>query len=275
MGSDAFATEGRNDVTLSHWWQILTLYEVIIVWPLAFVALLLLFRAKTLKARVAYGATLVLIFAPFIHRWIGDLYFDYLCEHKAGEFIYRTVDNVEGVLQMRPRDGSKDYFDRMAAGDIPEDPWGHTNAEARYPWTFLGHYEFFETRQTEVSNRISMSKLFHSSMKATPDHGQSIVRYYGYNGRDLSSFRKLFAQVPRSTYGYTWTGSRSPLDIWFNVFPGEIRVVDLEEDETLAFLRGFYRSRPVNICPSGKSELFVLRFLEKVLRPKEGKREAS
>lgn len=262
-------------MTLSHWWQILTLYEVILVWPLALVTLLLAARSKSRRRQLIGVGVIVLLFTPFIHRWVGDLYFDYLCEHEAGEFIYRTVDNVEGILQMRPRDGSKDYFDRMAAGDIPEDPWGHTNAEARYPWTFLGSYEFFETKQTEVTNRISTSKLFHSSMKAPPDRNQPFVRYSGYNGRDLGSFRKQFAEVPKSNYGYTWRGDQSQLDAWFNVFPGEIRVVDLQGDITLAVSRGFFRSRPMNTCPPGKNELFVLRFIEKVLRPKELKREAS
>ena len=121
------AREGDAAVTLGQWWQILTLYEVLLVWVLAFGTLVWLSRAKTRRSRVLGGVVLVLLFTPFFHRWAGDLYFDYLCKHEAGEFIYRTVDNVEGILQMRPRDGSKDYFDRMAVGDIPEDPWGHTN----------------------------------------------------------------------------------------------------------------------------------------------------
>jgi hypothetical protein len=43
----------------------------------------------------------------------SKLFFDELCKKEAGEFIYKTVENVEGVFQMRPRDGSKDYFDRI------------------------------------------------------------------------------------------------------------------------------------------------------------------
>lgn len=255
-------------MTLSQWWQILTLYEVVLVWPLALVTLLLLLRAKSRRRRLLGVGVLVFLFIPFIHRWAGDLYFDYLCKHEAGEFIYRTVDNVEGILQMRPRDGSKDYFDRMAAGDIPEDPWGHTNAEARFPWTFLGAYDFFETKQTAVPSRVAMSRMFHPSMKMSADASQTIARFYGYNGQDLVTFRKQFSQIPQSRYGYTWRENQTRLDQWFNIFPGEINVVDLQNQTTLAVMRGFYRSRPVETCPPGKHELFVLRFIEKVLRPK-------
>ena len=33
-------------------------------------------------------------------------YFDHLCKTEAGEFIYRTVENVEGIYIMRPRERS-------------------------------------------------------------------------------------------------------------------------------------------------------------------------
>jgi hypothetical protein len=101
---------------MSNWWAFLSWYENVIVWPLAIGALVLLLKAKSVRQRVIFGCLLVLVFLPHIQKAAGDVYFDYLCRTQAGEFIYRTVDNVEGILQMRPRDGSKDYFDRMRAG---------------------------------------------------------------------------------------------------------------------------------------------------------------
>ncbi len=35
-------------------------------------------------------------------------YFDHLCKTEAGEFIYKTVENVEGLYMMRPRESAKD-----------------------------------------------------------------------------------------------------------------------------------------------------------------------
>ena len=35
-------------------------------------------------------------------------YFDHLCKTEAGEFIYKTVENVEGIYMMRPRKEASD-----------------------------------------------------------------------------------------------------------------------------------------------------------------------
>ena len=55
-------------------------------------------------------------------------YLQHKCDTAAGEFIYKTVDNVESVFQMRQRD-PWDYLTRLKNRDIPEDPWGHTDAD--------------------------------------------------------------------------------------------------------------------------------------------------
>jgi hypothetical protein len=36
-------------------------------------------------------------------------YFDHLCKNEAGEFIFKTVESVEGIYQMRPRVTATDY----------------------------------------------------------------------------------------------------------------------------------------------------------------------
>jgi hypothetical protein len=269
----ARASSGRGvAVTLSHWWQILTLYEVILVWPLALATLLFAARSKSRRRQLAGVGVIVLLFTPFIHRWAGDRYFDYLCEHEAGEVIYRTVDNVEGILQMRPRDGSKDYFDRMAAGDIPEDPWGHTNWEAQKPSTMFvnppwSNYKIFETilvdelvrrpgeRETAEASRIEANARFR--------------RYSGYDQKAGRPMRLELVNKASSSYGYTWGASRSWLHEFFNIHPGEIRVLYLESNEVLGMLRGFYRVRPMQICPQGKDNDLVYRFVVRVVRPRK------
>ena len=59
---------------------------------------------------------------------LAKRHFDAHCENDAGEFIYKTVDNVEGLFQMRLRD-PEDYFDnlrhyRKGRGELLEDPFG-------------------------------------------------------------------------------------------------------------------------------------------------------
>lgn len=255
-------------MTLSHWWQILTLYEVILVWPLALVTLLWLLRTKSHRRRLLGGAVLVLLFMPFIHRWAGDLYFDYLCEHEAGEFIYRTVDNVEGILQMRPRDGSKDYFDRMAKGDIPEDPWGHTNLEAQEPWLLFRKYRYFEKIPEGVlSPPVSERRRWHASMYEVLAPSTKFVRYYGYDGANRTTLNREGRSSHKSEFGYSWRSTRDVVDRLFNIYPGEITVVELSRGLVLAQKRGFYRSRPVSRCRGPKDETFVFDFVGKILKP--------
>ena len=59
---------------------------------------------------------IILIAAYGLVRWgYGEasyVYFEHKCETDAGEFIYKTVENVEGLYQMRPRD-PRDYFTRF------------------------------------------------------------------------------------------------------------------------------------------------------------------
>ena len=55
-------------------------------------------------------------------------YFDHLCKTEAGEFIYKTVENVDGVYMMRPRRRATDYM--LEHLYVMEDPYGHTNGEA-------------------------------------------------------------------------------------------------------------------------------------------------
>lgn len=248
------------------WWDILSLYETLLVWPLAAFVGFALLRAKSRRRRLVLGIVLCAVFLPHIHRYVGDLYFDHLCETQAGEFIYRTVDNVEGILQMRPRDGSKDYFDRMRDGDIPEDPWGHTNREAQSPWHMVQTYKFIEVPASILPSPYRRS-WYDESMFELPLKMEKIARYSGYDGKSLRTIRKEFAHTPRSIFGFTWSEIGDSTAIFFNIYGGEISAVALQSGEILATKRGFYRSRPAAICPRGKDDSQTERFLAKVLRP--------
>jgi hypothetical protein len=158
----------------------------------------------------------------------------------------------------------------MANADIPEDPWGHTNVEAQYPWSMIGRYRFVETVNILATERIRNSRLYNHSMKTPPSPADRIALFYGYDGRELASFRKTFSIAPQSQFGFTWAEKRTLIDRALNVYPGEVLAKNIATDETLAVMRGFFRVRPMRACPGGKDDFFVVRFLEKVLRPAGG-----
>lgn len=249
---------------VSDWWMFVSFYQNVLAVPLAIVALVLLVRAKTPRRRGLYGALIPLALMPNIQVFVGNLYFDYLCRTQAGEFIYRTVDNVEGILQMRPRDGSKDYFDRMRAGDIPEDPWGHTNAEAtRYRPLYVGppgsgRYSFIESK-IYGSSRTQDVKYERYSVRVSNERTES-------KSVSVQPVRDITA-IPTSSFGYTWDEISSPFALALNIHVGRIRVVALQGEVTLAEKIGLLRTKPWQVCPQDKSEEFVFNFVTRVLKP--------
>lgn len=257
-------------MTVSDWWMFLSFYQNVLALPIGIVLVVLLLRAKTRRRRMAFAGLLLLAFVPHIQVHAGNLYFDYLCRTQAGEFIYRTVDNVEGILQMRPRDGSKDYFDRMAMGDIPEDPWGHTNWEAQSPQTMFvnppwNNYLFFETVKPTTGYRYPGERGVTEKGKEEP--GALYRRFYGYDQEKKKPMIVDYAATAVSKFGYTWRASNSLLQKGLSIHRGDIEVIDLKTGEVLGRMTGFYRARPPRICPSGKDDDFVYRFVSRVVRP--------
>jgi hypothetical protein len=81
-------------------------------------------------------------------------YFDHLCKTEAGEFIYRTVENVEGIYIMRPRKEATDS--ELSHLYALEDPYGYVTegsaVNARNLLARRGMYAFVEEvfRSTKV-----------------------------------------------------------------------------------------------------------------------------
>ena len=239
-------------MAVSDWWMLVSFYQNVLAIPLAIVALVLVVRAKTRRRRVLYAALIPLLLLPNIQVFAGNLYFDYLCRTQAGEFIYRTVDNVEGILQMRPRDGSKDYFDRMRAGDLPEDPWGHTNVEAQHPeWLFVNastKYDYLEIN--------------------LPKSPRTVDRYSEYDHRLKKQMRVEKSVTSKSKFGFDWSETTPFASRLLHIYGGRIVVVDLGANSILAEKTGFLRVRPYRICPRDKTEEVAYNFVSKVARPK-------
>lgn len=209
-------------------------------------------------------------------------YFKHKCETQAGEFIYRTVDNVEGLYQMRLRD-PRDYFDRMRYGDIPEDPYGHTNLEAQSPWDLFirnpkERYQFFETKKEPIMKGYELN-LEHLKFSEKPLFtGEEYWRYEltdepYFNGRVYTYTKAAQADTLKSKYGFTWKEVRDEKDKKYGIFSGEIYVIELKTKEILAVKKGFFflGSKRRDICPKGKDDYFVYNFISKVLIPKRHK----
>ena len=205
----------------------------------------------------------------------SEQYFEHLCRTEAGEFIFKTVENVEGFYFMRPpkRPTDDDLKDRykLEAPEIERTfqllrsiPEERADTFVNPPWAL---FKFVE----EPSDG--------SAAKAT------YFRSHGY--RQGSSRMEIDAvTVLRSQYGLTWRGVRRPRDREHAIAGGEWIVLDLKTNKIVAVQRdygltGRTRNAPHGIwwlnaltCPNSSSKhnlpIRVYTFVAKSLNPPAG-----
>jgi len=197
-----------------------------------------------------------------------EQYFDHLCKTEAGEFIYKTVEHVEGLYMMRSRDPVND--DKLKHLYALEDPYGYSDIETDAPQKLFinppwWNYKFFEVG------------------KAVPASGQeSTARYLRYSGyvQKKSPMNVEDVSTLKSQHGYTWRGINRTHDRELGIAGGELIVMDLQSSEVLAVRRGYIRSGDVrnnltgvwwlggHVCPVYKhANAYTYEFLSKVLKP--------
>src|SRR3954471_15429973 len=78
-------------------------------------------------------------------------YFDVLCREEAGEFVFRTVQNVEVIFELRPRAEARrgQFFHLFSL----EDPYGYVHGETKQQigatWTSGHRYRALERKNGE------------------------------------------------------------------------------------------------------------------------------
>jgi hypothetical protein len=216
----------------------------------------------------------------------SEQYFDHLCKTEAGEFIYKTVENVEGLYMMRPRREATD--DELSHLYALEDPYGHENGEA-----VRGEYKFVSSNRYLYLERPAQPPRSLSSARPSSRDGveesklAGYERFTGYDSRHLESMHKTIVENLKSLYGFTWRGISRPHDRELGIAGGELIVLDLETNEVLGVRRGFIRSGMIRnnvtgiwwlsgqACPvygyrggRNKDFDFTYWFVGKVLKPK-------
>lgn len=213
----------------------------------------------------------------------SDEYFEHLCKTEAGEFIFKTVDNVEGIRLLRPR-----TFYLLGPPMLHhlygmEDPYGHDEDEADLPaLQFLRwpqQYRYIEAATGAIPvSRVSSRAVFNPSVFAPPSQGLPVHRLYGYDG--TSNFKSLHSEYSgqyESRYAITWRGLKRPNDREMGVAGGELIVLDMSTGEVLGVRRGYaqWSGRGWGrLCPrygyyggSDKATSFSFWFVGKVARP--------
>ena len=193
-------------------------------------------------------------------------YFDHLCKTEAGEFIYKTVENVEGIFMMRPRREATDW--ELEHLYVLEDPYGYVtegSAETgRELLVRLGAYVFLEERSPDLTKKAAYR------------------RYTAEYSSDKKTLVREDVAVLGSRYGYVWRGITRPHARELGIAGGELIVFDTQSHEVVAVRRGFIRSGDVrnrltgvwwlggHTCPSGRlgrTDFYTYDFLGEVLPP--------
>ena len=195
-----------------------------------------------------------------------EQYFDHLCKTEAGEFIYKTAENVDGLYMMRPRKEATD--DELSYLHTLEDPYGYVTegsaGNARELFVRRGGYAFLEEPSSGSIN--------------SPTYRRYVARYDGNRKTLIEEDTTMI----KSRYGYAWRGITRPHDRELGIAGGELIILDAQSNEVLAVRRGFIRSGNVHnnltgvwwlgghACPKGRkgrTDFYTFDLIREVLTP--------
>jgi hypothetical protein len=221
-------------------------------------------------------------------------YFDHLCKTEAGEVIFKTVEDVEGIYQMRPRVMATDY--EMMHLYALEDPYNAYENMSEESYVNPRYMDAVKKRGYSLFKPDQNYKFIETPIPASlqnPADGAKYLRYTKPNTEKLvfESGQYMYprgqwppileerVKEPMSRYGYTWRGITRPHDRELGIVGGEVIVLDLQTKEVLAVRRGYAASGGKTLqtvagiwwlgaakCPATLSGV-EHSFIHKVLKP--------
>ena len=226
-------------------------------------------------------------------------YFEHLCKTEAGEFIFKTVEDVEGIYQMRPRVMATDYeMMHLYALEDPYNAYENMSEETYVNPPYSDAVKTFDVKKRGYK-LYKPEQNYKFLEKPIPPHMQNSADGTGYLRFTRPNNDKLVLEnsqymyprdkqpklieervkEPKSRYGFTWRGITRPHDRELGIVGGEVIVLDLQANEVLAVRRGYTVSlgkTPETVagiwwlsaakCPSSMPGV-EHSFIHKVLKP--------
>jgi hypothetical protein len=207
----------------------------------------------------------------------------------AGEKIYRTVENVEGVFLINPRatPTSKELDDQFARYD----PYGYEGGGTEYIKSFLaGYWKSCVGVEPTCSDKRKAFKFV--ELRNTQD---KVERYQSVDKQTEKPFlsgaisiAKLTVENPEALaakYGVEWVDISTDEDRQHWIAGGEIKIIDLSSKSLIASRRGYFmdsgqgstngQRQPwawarqyTQGCPPVENHNFV--FIRSILKPSQG-----
>jgi hypothetical protein len=182
-------------------------------------------------------------------RTTAVAYFDHLCATEAGEYIFKTVDKVEGIYQMRAMPKREDkVMEDVYTFEDPAD-WSLREEEGS-PTLFIGGpnrgFRYFESLR---SPEDIASKYTVKYWKVDKWEKPSVAPYWRYHhfdythGKGHTTGEVQPVEQLESRYAYTWRGIRREADRKHDIAGGELIVLDRITGEILGVRRSFAIAR--------------------------------
>jgi hypothetical protein len=176
-------------------------------------------------------------------------YFDHLCATEAGEYIFKRVEKVEGLYQMRamPRRSDKVLRDRYGFED-PAD-WSLGEAEAAQTLFIGGPVRGFRYFESDRALSETTIPNYQEYWTVTPWPGPRVPPHWRYHDADYTKAgggttgNVTPAATLQARYAYTWRGIRRERDREFGIAGGELIVLDRISGEVLGVRRSFAIAR--------------------------------
>lgn len=215
------------------------------------------------EARIAYSLKLpdtVPKSAPFDFKgaswraWVPGKpkvavqYFDHLCSTEAGEWIFKKVQNVEGLYFARPQ--SAPTSDTLTDPYGLEMPWmqrmfvlrGDSKPLDQVGWLIyppINNYHFVEQPHRAVDWQKAITepyvRLFGFTTERARDQNGRLTDHF----KDKDPMQVIGIPALTARYGYTWRGIKRAQDREHGIAGGELLIYDLQTKEVLAVRRQF------------------------------------
>lgn len=174
------------------------------------------------------------------YRWwmTSEQYFEHLCKTEAGEFIFKTVENVEGLYFMRPPNRPKD-----------------DDLEDRYKLEAPDIERTFQLKRAVIEERATIFVAppynnFRFVEEPNREGGGKYRRAFGYVG-GKAPMQVESADSRMSTYAMVWRGIRRLHDREHAIAGSEWLIFDFNTNQVLAVMRNYGRTGKSSNTPDG------------------------
>lgn len=200
-----------------------------------------------------------------------------LCAKYGGDKIYKTVDDVEGVFQMKARnpDQDKQWADQFGMVEPWAQAFGDRDSGAVRLGTRRGQGYWFIEQQPgfgmPAGPPYRRTLLILTPNKAAPDDFQAIVSVDGLRLKQ----HEISVPTLKSRYGYATEDLSTPELRKRWIGGGKLKIIDLRTNEVLAERTDFYRATGPGVQMAWAAGTacrvdemtYLAGFIRSVLRP--------